>query len=63
MAMAQNRINGKVTDNQNLPLAGVNVTIKNKSSATFTDAAGNYSLAVSPERYIGFYFHRLFEKK
>ncbi|WP_158643938.1 SusC/RagA family TonB-linked outer membrane protein [Pseudobacter ginsenosidimutans] len=47
MAMAQNRINGKVTDNQNLPLAGVNVTVKNKSAATFTDAAGIYSLAVS----------------
>ena len=47
MAMAQNRISGKVTDNQNRPLPGVNVTVKNKGTATFTDTSGRYSLAVS----------------
>ncbi|WEK38328.1 MAG: TonB-dependent receptor [Candidatus Pseudobacter hemicellulosilyticus] len=47
LAVAQTRITGKVTDNNRNPLAGVNVAVKNKNAATFTDTAGRYSLPVS----------------
>ncbi|WP_126973212.1 SusC/RagA family TonB-linked outer membrane protein [Gynurincola endophyticus] len=47
LAVAQNRIAGKVTDDKNNPLTGASVTVKNKSIGTFTDNEGLYSLAVS----------------
>lgn len=47
LTFAQNRISGRVVDDKNSPLTGVNVTVKNKNAGTFTDAEGNYSLPVS----------------
>lgn len=42
-------ISGKVTDEQNLPLPGVNILIKGTTVGTTTDANGQYSLTV-PDR-------------
>lgn len=40
----ESEITGTVTDNNNLPLPGVNVVIKNTSTGTQTDFDGNYSI-------------------
>lgn len=59
-AFSQNTIGGKVTDETNLPLVGVTVTIKGSSIATQTDGNGNYSISLpAPEsvvvfRYLGY---------
>lgn len=37
-------VTGKVTDNNGLPLAGINVLIKGTKTGTATDAAGNFSI-------------------
>ena len=59
-ALAQVRLTGKVTDDQNLGLPGVSVVLKGTTTGTVTDAAGNYTLS-APNRnatlvfsYIGF---------
>lgn len=44
IAMAQTKISGLVTDEANLPLAGVSVSVKGSDRGTATDAAGRYSL-------------------
>ncbi|MFT3902086.1 MAG: TonB-dependent receptor [Niabella sp.] len=44
---AQNRISGIVTDDKQLPLTGVNVTIKHKEAGVSSDNQGRFSLAVS----------------
>jgi TonB-linked SusC/RagA family outer membrane protein len=54
----QHQIQGTVTDGNN-PLAGVSISIKNKSNATVTDYNGHYTLSVSPDdilifSYIGY---------
>ena len=41
----ESEITGTVTDNNNMPLPGVNVVIKNTSTGTQTDFDGNYSIA------------------
>ena len=38
------QVQGKVTDDQNIPLIGVNVLVKNAARGTTTDFDGNYSL-------------------
>lgn len=43
-AQQQKRITGKVTDEQNEPLPGVNILIKGTASGTVTDVDGNYVL-------------------
>ena len=54
------RISGNVTDNNNEPLPGVSVKVKNSATGTTTDAEGKYALAVpNPNAtlvftYIGF---------
>ncbi len=40
-------INGKVTDDKSIPLAGVSVRIKNSTTGTVTDASGNYKVKVA----------------
>ncbi len=57
----QNRtIQGKVTDNQGLPLPGVNIVVENTNNGTLTDFDGNYTLknvtvgAVISMSYVGF---------
>ena len=58
-AWAQSTVTGTVTDNEGLPLVGVNVLVVGNSSGTVTDLDGEYSLTV-PEgsvlrfSYIGF---------
>ncbi|WP_159441159.1 SusC/RagA family TonB-linked outer membrane protein [Pedobacter caeni] len=39
-------LKGRITDDKNLPLAGVNVSIKGKKIGTSSDAEGRYSLLV-----------------
>ncbi len=52
-------ISGTVTDDNNIPLPGVNVIIKGTSTGTQTDFDGNYSMDVVPNKvlrfsYVGF---------
>lgn len=52
-------VQGTVTDENNMPLLGVNVLIKNKTKGTTTDFDGNYSIEVAPQdtlvfSYVGF---------
>ncbi|MEQ9425216.1 MAG: TonB-dependent receptor [Cyclobacteriaceae bacterium] len=53
---AQTSISGKVTDENNDPLVGVNIKVKNKLIGTVTDVDGSYSLKVesSPPFIIAF---------
>lgn len=41
---AQTKINGLVTDEVNMPLAGVSVSVKNTKRGTATDSAGRFTL-------------------
>lgn len=55
----QKQVTGTVTDDQGLPLPGVNVLVKNTSKGVQTDFGGEYSISVSPEdvlvfSYVGF---------
>ncbi len=45
---AQNTIKGKVVDNKNQPLPGVNILIRGTMKGTITDLDGNYSLTALP---------------
>ncbi|AVR44633.1 SusC/RagA family TonB-linked outer membrane protein [Christiangramia fulva] len=52
-------VTGTVTDENNLPLLGVNVLVKNQSKGTTTDFDGNYSIDVAQNdtlvfSYVGF---------
>lgn len=40
------QLRGKVTDSQNQPLIGANITVKGSTIGTVTDYEGNYSLAI-----------------
>src|SRR5665647_534377 len=44
----QTDLKGKVVDDQNLPLPGVSVLVKNTFKGTMTDVDGTYSLNVLP---------------
>lgn len=44
----QGQIKGKVVDDQNLPLPGVSVLVKNTFKGTVTDIDGSYSINASP---------------
>jgi outer membrane receptor protein involved in Fe transport len=47
VSFAQNTISGSVTDVNNQPVAGANVSIVGETSATITDADGNFKLNVT----------------
>ncbi len=47
-------IEGRVTDSKDIPLPGVNVTIKGTSKGTITDLDGNYSLETSSDATLEF---------
>ncbi|MFW6389271.1 MAG: SusC/RagA family TonB-linked outer membrane protein [Marinilabiliaceae bacterium] len=49
-------ITGQVTDNQNQPLAGVNVVIEGATQGTITDEQGNYEIEASADDVLGFSF-------
>lgn len=40
------KVSGKITDQDNSPVPGINVTVKGTTTGTSTDAVGNYSLNV-----------------
>ncbi|MCB0632787.1 MAG: SusC/RagA family TonB-linked outer membrane protein, partial [Lewinella sp.] len=59
MGVAQNLVSGQVTDEQNQPLIGVNVLLKNSTTGSVTDIDGKYSIEAGPNdtlqfSYIGF---------
>ncbi len=58
VAMAQDTktVNGTVTDNQNLPLPGVNVVIKGTTQGTITDVDGSYELQAAGDDVLQFSF-------
>jgi TonB-linked SusC/RagA family outer membrane protein len=45
-AFAQNRVSGRVTDDQGSPLAGVSVVVKNTTAGATSNAEGNYTVNV-----------------
>lgn len=47
-------VTGKVTDEQNEPVAGVTVAVRGTSSGTTTDDKGNYSLRVTKGQILAF---------
>jgi TonB-linked SusC/RagA family outer membrane protein len=59
-AYAQTTVTGKVTDEKNLPIGGVTISIKGSSGGTQTDVNGNYSISVKNPastlvfRYLGY---------
>ncbi|MFB2118277.1 SusC/RagA family TonB-linked outer membrane protein [Parapedobacter sp. 2B3] len=67
LAVAQQRIvTGQVHDQNNLPLAGVSVTVKDKpATGTATDADGNFSISASVTDILVFEFvgHQKEERK
>jgi TonB-linked SusC/RagA family outer membrane protein len=48
-AMGQNAINvkGRIQDEENLPLPGVNITVKGKTTGTVTDKDGKFAITVN----------------
>lgn len=58
-AQGRQQVSGKVVDNQNQPLIGLTVVVKNSTMGTTTNADGNYSIAAAPTdvlvfSYIGY---------
>src|SRR5690606_6702240 len=49
-------VSGKVTDEENAPLPGVNVLIKNTMTGTVTDIDGNYSITADADAVLVFSF-------
>lgn len=56
MAVAQQKITGKVTDEQGVSMIGVNVSVKGTTLGTITDANGNYSINTQPDATLLFNF-------
>jgi outer membrane receptor protein involved in Fe transport len=57
---AQTNISGTITDNENIPIIGVNILLENTSTGTVTDIDGKYTISVPSEggvlkfSYIGY---------
>ena len=47
MASAQVKISGKISDNNNKPLQGISISIKNSYDGATSDSSGNYSFTTS----------------
>ena len=47
LVIGQDVVSGTVKDDQDMPIPGVNVLIKNKSTGTITDFDGNYQITAS----------------
>ena len=47
VSWAQTTVTGKVLDEQNIPLPGANVVVKNTTNGVVTDFDGNFSISVS----------------
>jgi TonB-dependent starch-binding outer membrane protein SusC len=55
-ANAQNVVTGRITDDVNEPIPGVNVLVKGTSTGTVTDADGNYSISAPADGVLVFSF-------
>lgn len=52
-AMAQISVSGKVTENNQKPLAGASIKLKSKNTTVISDANGNYAISnLSPGKYV-----------
>ncbi|WP_379087128.1 carboxypeptidase-like regulatory domain-containing protein [Pedobacter sp. UC225_65] len=52
-AMAQIVVTGKVNDNNQKPLSGANIKLKNKATTVISDANGSYTISnLSPGKYV-----------
>lgn len=59
LAQQKQQISGSVVDERNQPLIGLTVVVKNTTTGTATDAAGNFTIAAAPTdvlvfSYIGY---------
>jgi len=59
VAMSQTTVSGKITDNSNLALNGVNVVEKGTTNGATSDFDGNYTITVADDAtlvfsYVGF---------
>jgi TonB-linked SusC/RagA family outer membrane protein len=50
--IAQISVQGKVTDNNNQPLPGVSITVKENSTGTTTNSEGNFTISVPSKRSV-----------
>ena len=60
---AQRTISGSVSDEEGVPLPGVNVVIKGTDTGTSTDFDGNYSISVSDSDVITFSYVGFIDKE
>ena len=60
---AQRTISGNVSDEEGVPLPGVNVVIKGSDTGTSTDFDGNYSISVSDSDVITFSYVGFIDKE
>ena len=59
LAVVQNEVSGKITDQDGMPLAGANIVVKGTTNGTTTDFDGNYTIEAPSDAtlvfsYIGF---------
>ena len=48
-SIAQDLVKGKIVDEENAPLPGVTVLLKDSQKGTITDIDGNYSIEAGPK--------------
>jgi TonB-linked SusC/RagA family outer membrane protein len=53
-AQSRQQVSGKVVDQQNLPLVGVTVVVKNTTIGATTDVEGNFSVSAAPTDVLQF---------
>lgn len=53
---SKHKVNGKVTDNNNVPIPGVSIVVKGTTQGTVTNADGKYSLPVPDNAILQFSF-------
>lgn len=56
---AQNKITGKITDHDNLPLIGVSIFVPDMNKGTVSNSNGNYELSILPNGKIKIQFSAL----
>ncbi len=55
-AQQQKKVTGKITDEKNEPIPGVNIVVKGTTNGTITDFDGNYSLNVTNDAVLVYTF-------
>ena len=56
IGFSQNQITGEITDNDGIPLGGVNVLLLNSSEGTISDFDGKYSIEATSRDTLEFSF-------